>query len=141
MAPTILIADDHEDNRELMQILLLGAGYSVREAKDGSECLAIARDERPDLIVMDLSMPVLDGWGLFEQLKTDHRTQIIPCIAVTAHADLDRSRALETGFSAYVSKPFKSEVLLSTVASVLFQQKENEETEESPGASRGQSVS
>jgi len=123
MAQTILIADDHEDNRELLQILLLGAGYSVREAKDGSECLAIARDEHPDLIVMDLSMPVLDGWGVFEELKTDQRTRAIPCMAVTAHADLDRNRALETGFSAYVSKPFRSEFLLNTVATVLSQHK------------------
>jgi two-component system cell cycle response regulator DivK len=123
MAQTILIADDHEDNRELLQLLLLGAGYSVREAKDGSECLAIARDERPDLIVIDLSMPVLDGWGVFEELKTDQRTRAIPCMAVTAHAELDRNRALETGFSAYVSKPFRSEFLLNTVATVLSQQK------------------
>ncbi len=127
MAQTILIADDHEDNRELMQLLLLGAGYSVREAKDGSECLAMARDERPDLIVMDLSMPVLDGWGVFEELKTDQRTRTIPCMAVTAHADLDRNRALETGFIAYVSKPFRSEALLSTVATVLSDHKPLEE--------------
>ena len=129
MAATILIADDHEDNRELMQLMLLGAGYSVREAKDGSECLAMARDERPDLIVMDLSMPVLDGWGLFEELKTDHRTRTIPCMAVTAHAELDKSRALETGFSAYLSKPFRSEALLNTVASVLVDRKQNQETD------------
>jgi CheY-like chemotaxis protein len=126
MAQTILIADDHEDNRELLQLLLLGAGYSVREAKDGSECLAMARDEHPDLIVMDLSMPVLDGWGVFEELKTDLRTRAIPCMAVTAHADLDRNRALETGFSAYVSKPFRSELLLNTVATVLLQHKPRE---------------
>lgn len=119
MAHTILIADDHEDNRELLQLLLENAGYSVREAKDGSECLAIARDEPPDLIVMDLSMPVLDGWGVFEELKTDQRTRAIPCMAVTAHADLDRNRALETGFIAYVSKPFRNELLLHTVATVL----------------------
>jgi two-component system cell cycle response regulator DivK len=126
MAQKILIADDHEDNRELLQLLLLGAGYSVREAKDGSECLAMARDERPDLIVMDLSMPVLDGWDVFEELKTDQRTQAIPCMAVTAHADLDRNRALETGFSAYVSKPFRSEFLLNTVAMVLSQHQQPE---------------
>ena len=123
MPATILIADDHEDNRELMQLLLLSAGYSVREAKDGSECLAIARDERPDLIVMDLSMPVLDGWGLFEELKTDQRTRTIPCMAVTAHAELDRMRALETGFRAYLSKPFKSEAFLQTVATLLSTEK------------------
>jgi CheY-like chemotaxis protein len=123
MPPTILIADDHEDNRELMQLLLQSAGYSVREAKDGSECLTIARDELPDLIVMDLSMPVLDGWGLFDELKTDHQTRTIPCLAVTAHAELDRNRALETGFSAYLSKPFKSEAFLATVATLLSRQK------------------
>jgi len=69
MINTILIADDHDDNRELLLLLLSGAGYEVREAKDGSECLAIARDQRPDLILMDLSMPGLDGWEVFRELK------------------------------------------------------------------------
>jgi len=119
MANTILIADDHDDNRELLQILLAGAGYDVREARDGSECLAIAREHLPDLIVMDLSMPGLDGWGVFRELKADQRTVEIPCMAVTAHADLDRGAALKTGFNAYVSKPFSSEDLLETVASLL----------------------
>jgi len=119
MPATILIADDHDDNRELLQILLAGAGYEVREARDGSECLAIAREHLPDLIVMDLSMPGLDGWGVFRELKADQRTVEIPCMAVTAHADLDRGAALKTGFNAYVSKPFSSEDLLETVASLL----------------------
>ena len=123
MAHTILIADDHEDNRELLQLLLRGAGYLVREATNGSECLDIARAEPPDLIVMDLSMPVLDGWGLFEQLKIDQRTQAIPCVVVTAHAELDRSRALEKGFIAYVSKPFATEDLLLTIATAISRSK------------------
>ena len=123
MPATILIADDHDDNRELLQLLLVGAGYDVREARDGSECVAIARDERPDLIVIDLSMPVLDGWGVFRELRDDQSTRAIPCIAVTAHADLTRIEALETGFSAYVSKPFGIEALLKTVADVLADQK------------------
>ena len=119
MPTTILIADDHDDNRELLRLLLSGAGYDVREARDGSECLALARDQPPDLILIDLSMPVLDGWGVFRELKTDQLTQTIPCMAVTAHAELDRNEALETGFSAYISKPFSSDVLLKTIATVL----------------------
>jgi two-component system cell cycle response regulator DivK len=123
MATTILIADDHDDNRELLRLLLSSAGYDVREARDGRECLELARDQPPDLIVIDLSMPVLDGWGVFRELKTDQRTRNIPCMAVTAHAELDRNEALETGFSAYISKPFSSDVLLKTVATVLANQK------------------
>ena len=119
MATTILIADDHDDSRELLQLLLSGAGYDVRQAKDGSECLELARNEPPDLIVMDLSMPVLDGWGVFQELKADERTRTIPCMAVTAHAELDRNEALETGFRAYVSKPFRSDALLKAIATLL----------------------
>ncbi|MEP6569195.1 MAG: response regulator [Acidobacteriota bacterium] len=119
MAATILIADDHDDNRELLQLLLIAAGYNVHEARDGDECLAIARSESPDLIVMDLSMPVLDGWGVLQELKADQRTQTIPCMAVTAHSELSEPEALATGFMAYVSKPYTAETLLSKVATLL----------------------
>lgn len=119
MPATILIADDHDDNRELLLLLLAGEGYDVREARDGSECLEIALAELPDLIVIDLSMPVLDGWMVFEKLKEDERTRTIPCMAVTAHADLEQNEALERGFSAYVSKPYSGEHLLKTIRSLL----------------------
>ena len=119
MAATILIADDNEDNRELLQLLLSGAGYTVREARDGEQCLAMAHEDAPDLILLDLSMPVIDGWKVFEKLKADDRTRAVPCMIVTAHADLDRNVALETGFVAYVSKPFKGDELLTTIATVL----------------------
>lgn len=119
---SILIADDHDDNRELLFLLLSGAGYEVREARNGGECLALALEQPPDLIVMDLSMPLLDGWAVFRELKADQRTQAIPCMAVTAHADLDRNQALETGFSAYICKPFSSDELLKSVAMVLTKQ-------------------
>ena len=127
MASTILIADDYDDNRELLQLLLSGAGYNVREASDGDECLVIARNESPDLIEMDLSMPVLDGWGVLQELKADQRTLTIPCMAVTAHVELDRNEAIETGFRAYVSKPYTAETLLKTIATVLAETKAADE--------------
>ncbi len=99
-----------------------GAGYDVREEKDGNQCLKMAREHRHHLIVIDLSMPVLDGWAVFRELKADERTQTIPCMAVTAHAELNRNEALETGFSAYVSKPFSGDDLLKTIATVLANQ-------------------
>ena len=129
MAATILIADDHDDNRELLQLLLSGAGYNVREARDGDECLVIARNESPDLIVMDLSMPVLDGWGVLQELKADQRTLTIPCMAVTAHVELDRNEAIETGFRAYVLKPYTAETLLKTIATVLADTKAAQNSE------------
>jgi two-component system phosphate regulon response regulator PhoB len=64
-------------------------------------------------------MPGLDGWEVFRELKKDQRTRTIPCMAVTAHAELDRHQTLKTGFSAYVSKPFSGDVLLKTIATVL----------------------
>ena len=119
MSATILIADDHDDNRELLQLLLTSAGYQVREARDGLECVKMAQEAPPDLIIIDLSMPLLDGWGVFEQLQQDERTRRIPCMAVTAHANLNENQALEKGFSAYVSKPFSSDHLLKTIQRLL----------------------
>ena len=119
MAASILIAEDYDDNRELLRLLLAGAAYDVREAKNGLECLIMAKEQLPDLIMIDLSMPVLDGWELFRELKADAITAHIPCVAVTAQAESDRERAMQTGFSAYVSKPFRSEELLATVAKLI----------------------
>ena len=120
MAPTILIAEDYDDNRELLRLLLAGANYEVREARNGQECLMLAHtDPRPDLIMVDLSMPELDGWEVFRQLQANSNTANIPCVAVTAHTDQDRIRALQSGFSAFVPKPFKTEELLLTVARLV----------------------
>jgi CheY-like chemotaxis protein len=117
MAPTILIAEDYDDNRELLRLLLRAANYEVREARNGQECLTMAStDPPPDLIMVDLSMPELDGWEVFKRLKANSNTANIPCVAVTAHTDQDRIRALQSGFSDFVGKPFKTEELLLTVA-------------------------
>ncbi len=71
MPASILIAEDYDDNRELLRILLSAAGYQVLEAKNGLECVHMAKEHPPDLIMIDLSMPVLDGWGVFQELKAD----------------------------------------------------------------------
>ena len=115
MPPTILIAEDYDDNRELLRVLLANANYHVREARNGQECLELARENPPDLIMVDLSMPELDGWEVCRELKTNSLTAHIPCVAVTAHTDRDRIRALQSGFSDFVGKPFKTEELLLTV--------------------------
>jgi CheY-like chemotaxis protein len=120
MAATILIAEDYDDNRELLRLLLAGANYEVREARNGQECLTQAHiDPLPDLIMVDLSMPELDGWEVFKQLKANSNTANIPCVAVTAHTDRDQVRALQSGFSAFLGKPFRTEELLKTVARLV----------------------
>jgi CheY-like chemotaxis protein len=117
----ILIADDYEDNRELLRLMLESAGYSVSETRDGRECVTTARLELPDLALIDLSMPVLDGWATLAELRADESTRRIQCIAVTAFAgDQDRQRALDAGFDAYLSKPYRSKDLLEMVAHVLL---------------------
>lgn len=115
MRPTILIAEDYDDNRELLRLVLAGANYEVREARNGQECLDLACQNPPDLIMVDLSMPELDGWEVFKALRANSQTAHIPCVAVTAHNERDRFRALQSGFSDFVSKPYKTEELLLTV--------------------------
>lgn len=116
----ILIADDYDDNRELLRLMLEGAGYSVRETRDGRECVAAARAELPDIVLLDLSMPVLDGWGALNELRSDERTRALRCIAVTAFAaEQDRQRALDAGFDAYLSKPYRSKDLIDLVEHLL----------------------
>jgi len=120
MAATILIAEDYDDNRELLRLLLANANYQVREARNGQECLNLAYiDPPPDLIMVDLSMPELDGWEVFKQLRANSNTAHIPCVAVTAHTDRDRVRALKWGFNDFVGKPFRTEELLTTVARLV----------------------
>jgi CheY-like chemotaxis protein len=120
MAASILIADDYDDNRELLRLMLETEGYRIREARNGRQALEAARAELPDLALVDLSMPVLDGWSLLRELRADERTRPLPCVAVTAFAaDQDRHRALEAGFNAYISKPFRAKELLELVRSFV----------------------
>jgi CheY-like chemotaxis protein len=115
----ILIADDYEDNRELLRLILVTAEYEVLEARDGEECVQLAQNNLPDLIMIDLSMPKLDGWEVFRILGADSRTSEIPCVAVTAYAEIDRTRALQAGFKGYLPKPFRTGDLLDAVERLL----------------------
>lgn len=120
MPANILIADDYDDNRELLRLMLGVEGFSVREARDGREFLAMAQNERPDVALIDISMPVLNGWETLREMRADTRTQSVPCIALTAFAaDVDRRQALEAGFDAYVSKPFNGRDLIDAVRTLL----------------------
>lgn len=120
MPTRILIADDYDDNRELLRLMLENAGYDVREARDGREFVEAARAEPPDVALIDLSMPVLDGWRALSELRADARTRTLPCVAVTAYAaEVDRQRAIAAGFDAYVTKPFRSTDLVEVVERLI----------------------
>lgn len=117
MPARILIADDYDDNRELLRLMLESAGHFVRETRDGRECLEAIGREMPDVALLDLSMPVLDGWQVLAELRRDERTRSLPCVAVTAFAsERDRERALAAGFDAFITKPFRSKDLLDAIA-------------------------
>lgn len=116
----ILIADDYEDNRELLRLMLETSGYQVEEARDGAECVQMARAQQFDLALIDISMPILDGWSVLQEIRSTDATRDLPCVAVTAFAaDEDRQRALAAGFDAYLTKPYRSKDLLDLVASLL----------------------
>lgn len=116
----ILIADDYDDNRELLRLTLEMAGHAVHEARNGHECVAAAREAAFDLVLIDISMPQLDGWGALRELRADERTRRLPCVAITAYAaEQDRQRALAAGFDAFISKPYHTRDLLELVARLL----------------------
>lgn len=120
MPASILIADDYDDNRELLRLILETSGYTLVEARNGRECVDIALDVRPDIALIDLSMPVLDGWGALREIRADERTHSIPCVAVTAFAaEEDRERALEAGFNDYLAKPYRAKDILDIITHLL----------------------
>jgi two-component system, cell cycle response regulator DivK len=100
----ILIIDDNDHERDIFASFLRFVGGTVREARNGQEGLDVARAHRPSLILLDLTMPVLDGWGAIVRLRTDPRTEAIPVIALTAH-HLEWERLEQAGFCAYLEKP------------------------------------
>jgi two-component system cell cycle response regulator DivK len=107
----ILVVEDSPDIRALVRMLLEPAGHEVLFAADGREGVEAARREKPDLVLMDLSLPVLSGWEATRQIKTDPETSGVTVLAVTAHAmQGDRDRALAAGCDGFLSKPIDEEI-------------------------------
>jgi two-component system, cell cycle response regulator DivK len=119
-APLVLIVDDFPDNREMYTQFLEFSGLRVAEAQNGLEALERAFALLPDLIVMDLSLPGLDGWEATRRLKADARTRTIPVIALTGHALAGHSKgAMEAGCDAFITKPCLPERLLEEIKAML----------------------
>lgn len=122
--PRVLIVEDNVDNYELVRFLLERAGYQVLSAANGVEGVDAAKREQPDLILMDLSMPEMDGWNATSRLKSDEQTRQIPVLALTAHTlPGDRKRAIDAGCDGYISKPIKVASFDKLVATLLRQAK------------------
>jgi two-component system, cell cycle response regulator DivK len=116
MAHSILLVEDNEDNRIIYATALRYAGYEVFEAITGTEGVQQTREQRPDLVLMDISVPELDGWEATAILKADPSTKHIPIIAVTAHAlPGDEERSMEAGCDGYLAKPIPPAALLAEI--------------------------
>lgn len=118
--PKILLVEDNEMNRDMLSRRLEKRGYTLALAVDGGQGVALARSELPDLILMDMSLPVLDGWDATRQIKADPATKVIPVIALTAHAmESDRQKALEAGCDDFDTKPVELARLLTKIEDLL----------------------
>ena len=116
----ILLVEDNEMNRDMLSRRLVKRGYEVVVAVDGREGVAKARAEAPALVIMDMSLPVLDGWEATRELRADPATQSIPVIALTAHAMAgDREKALAAGCDDFDTKPIELERLLGKIEALL----------------------
>jgi CheY-like chemotaxis protein len=118
--PTILLVEDNELNRDMLSRRLVRRGYAVVVAEDGGKGLAVATEGKPDLILMDMSLPVIDGWEVTRRLKAEPQTRGIPVIALTAHAmSSDREKAVAAGCDDYDTKPVEMERLLAKIERLL----------------------
>ena len=120
MSKLILVVEDQEDNRRIMRDLLSSVGYEVIEAVTGEEGVVAADTHRPDLILMDIQLPGLDGYEATRQIKANPELEHIPIIVVTSYAlSGDDVKAFEAGCNAYVSKPFSPRELLAKIREYL----------------------
>ncbi len=118
--PKILIVEDNEMNRDMLSRRLERRGFAVVMAVDGQQGVDMARAEQPDLVLMDMSLPVMDGWAATKAIKADAELAGIPVIALTAHAmEGDRAKAIEAGCDDYDTKPIELPRLLEKIAKFL----------------------
>ncbi len=117
---TVLLVEDNEDNLFIYKTILRHYNYDVIEARDGQAAVKAAHEQHPGLILMDVSIPILDGWEATRRLKADPDTASIPIIALTAHAlAADQQKAMEVGCDGYISKPAEPRVVLAAVQRYL----------------------
>lgn len=118
--PKLLLVEDNEMNRDMLSRRLERRGFQIVMALDGAEGVSMAEAEKPDLILMDMSLPVLSGWDATRSIKSNPQTQKIPVIALTAHAmETDKQRALEAGCDDYDTKPINLSALLEKIEKLL----------------------
>ena len=120
MAKCILVVEDQEDNRQILRDLLDSAGFEMIEAQDGEQALLKVSEHRPDLILMDIQLPLLDGYEATRRIKADPALQSIPIIAVTSYAlSGDEAKAREAGCDDFVPKPYSPRQLLAKIREYL----------------------
>ena len=118
--PVVLVVDDFADNREMYSEYLSFSGYDVIEAKNGKEAIDAAQERLPDIIIMDLSLPVMDGWEATRRLKADERTRRIPVVALTGHALAGHSKgARDAGCDSFLAKPCLPDQLVAEIKRML----------------------
>lgn len=117
---TVLVVDDIAEQRHILVTLLRYSGYEFLEATDGKAAIQMAREQHPDLILMDAGLPILDGWEATEQLKQDSTTSHIPVIMLTAYAlDVHRARALQAGCDSYLTRPVAPRHVLEEIQQLI----------------------
>ena len=120
MTKRILVVEDQEDNRQILRDLLTKNGYEIIEAENGEEALIAVEKQRPDLIVMDIQLPILDGYEATRRIKANPELRSIPIIVVTSYAlSGDETKAREAGCDAYVTKPYSPRQLLAKIREYL----------------------
>ncbi len=123
MTKSILVIEDTADNRQILSDLLTAAGYAMLEAEDGERGVALAAEARPDLILMDVQLPNIDGYEATRRIRLNPETRHIPIIAVTSYAlSGEEAKAADAGCDGYVAKPFSPRAILAMVRGLLAQE-------------------